>query len=334
MRIDGKMSKYITFNILKSVDVKNSPFETIVYSFRNQDRFLIENVKKEKTSIANQREIQDILRLTYSTEWIELFNNQFIKFHNNTVDYFLPIFQESFKRCFMSFRINKRMLPIDVTLLSSISSFKTDNFELFIGEPEDDDLPGDKNTKIKKILIECIVPLFQVFMIVQPKVIYNRDRKLYSCQNSLVVMKYENNFYHFPYGNVSTDGHMCMGYNNQSNINHETQLADVCFVKLVSSQFNGDYIPQIKFNESSPILLDIDKIREKVTNNDFNISFIDVLLYLSTCEKPQDINTNIFLLSPNVPKEIEKCFKFYNTISDNSINEALPVMGLGEEDNG
>jgi hypothetical protein len=57
----------------------------------------------------------------------------------------------------------------------------------------------------------------------------------------------------------------------------------------------------INFDNTVQISLDIEYVREKISRDDFSISFIDVLLYLSSCKDPSDVNLNLFLQSPNVP---------------------------------
>jgi len=62
----------------------------------------------------------------------------------------------------------------------------------------------------------------------------------------------------------------------------------------------------IKFNNNIQTTLDIDWINDKISKDDFELSYIDVLYYLSNCKKIEDINFKLFLLSPNVPEEIQE----------------------------
>jgi hypothetical protein len=115
-------------------------------------------------------------------------------------------------------------------------------------------------------------------------------------------MKINNTFYRFPYGNIYQNDQMCFGINSMQQMEEEPpSIGDVCYSHIITSNFNGDFSPMINFDNTIPISLDIDQIREKISKDDFSISFIDSLLYLSSCQDPKDINLKLFLQSPNVP---------------------------------
>jgi len=43
----------LTLNVYKPVETKNSPFDTIVYIFNNNEKFLVENPRIGKTIVAD-----------------------------------------------------------------------------------------------------------------------------------------------------------------------------------------------------------------------------------------------------------------------------------------
>ena len=51
----------LTLNVYKPVETKNSPFDTIVYIFNNNEKFLVENPRIGKTVISDIYTIQKLV---------------------------------------------------------------------------------------------------------------------------------------------------------------------------------------------------------------------------------------------------------------------------------
>jgi hypothetical protein len=323
----------LTLNVYKLVETKNSPFDIVVYIFDNGQRVLVENPRIGKTVISDIYTIQKLFHLTEKkTEWLRTFDGQYVKFEIDTVFHFLPLFYESVRYPVLTFEIFNYNTPsfrtinkkidghivkcidneiIDGSyektkettynyLFQNVKPFKTNNFQLeFEEEPRRNTYYEDGVTFLPSIKITCKVPVFQLYTIIHQDIRCD-DSYRYLCK--LLIMKINNVFYRFPYGNIFNDDNICMGYNlNRTSKEEPRSIADVCYSHIITSSFNGDFAPMINFDNKVPISLDIEYIREKISQNDFSISFIDTLLYLSSCKNPNDINLNLFLQSPNVP---------------------------------
>ena len=326
----------IVLNVYKSIETKNSPFDTIIYIFDNGEKFLVEDPRMGKTVLTNMYEIQKLLHLTeVKTNWLRTFDGQYIKVEGNTVFHFLPLFYEQVRKPILTFNLSNRNVPkfrtiekyingktircldneIDGTsnktkettynyLFQNLKPFKTNNFELEIIE----DISNliyyeDGITMLPRIKITCSVPIFQPHAILYQNLRNSEtygEKYGYTC--NLLVMKINDTFYRFPYGNIYQDDRMCFGNNSNCVLEEPPSIAEVCYSHIITSEFNGDFDPMINFNNSVQISLDVDYIREKISQDDFSISFIDVLLYLSSYEDPRDINLNLFLQSPNIPE--------------------------------
>lgn len=327
MRTKSEITQ-LTLNIYKPVETKNSPFDTVVYIFDNGQRVLVENPRIGKTVISDIWSIQKLFRLTeVKTDWLRTFDGQYVKFENNTVFHFLPLFYESVRYPVLTFEIFNSNTPsfrtidknidghmvecidneiIDGSygktkettynyLFQNVKPFKTNNFQLeFEEEPRRKMYYEDGVTFLPSIKITCTLPVFQLYAIMHRSASHG-----YNC--NLLAMKINDIFYRFPYGNIYQNDQMCFGLNlNRVEIDPPS-ITEACYSHIITSSFNGDFPPMINFDNKVPISLDIEYIREKISQNDFSISFIDVLLYLSSCKNPSDVNLNLFLRSPNVP---------------------------------
>lgn len=321
----------LTLNVYKPVETKNSPFDTIVYIFNNNEKFLVEIPRIGKTVISDIYTIQKLFYLTkVKTDWLRTFDGQYVKFENETVFHFLPLFYESVRYPTLTFEIFNRNAPtfrtinkdvnvngnrhlvrcIDNEIIESSSKtkettynylfqnvkpFQTDNFQLELDEDFQHHLYyEDGVTLLPNIKITCTLPVFQLYAIMHRSASYG-----YNCE--LLAMKIDNTFYRFPYGNIYQSDQMCFGINSNRVEIEPPSIAEACYSHIITSNFNGDFTPMINFDNTVQISLDIEYVREKISRDDFSISFIDVLLYLSSCKDPSDVNLNLFLQSPNVP---------------------------------
>lgn len=318
----------LTLNVYKPVETKNSPFDTIVYIFNNNEKFLVENPRIGKTIVADIYTIQKLFHLTkIKTDWLRTFDGQYVKFENDTVFHFLPLFYESVRYPVLTFEIFNHNTPsfrtidkkiddhivkcidneiIDGSyektkettynyLFQNVKPFQTDNFQLELDEDFQHHLYyEDGVTLLPNIKITCTLPVFQLYAIMHRSASYG-----YNCE--LLAMKIDNTFYRFPYGNIYQSDQMCFGINSNRVKIEPPSIAEACYSHIITSNFNGDFTPMINFDNTVQISLDIEYVREKISRDDFSISFIDVLLYLSSCKDPSDVNLNLFLQSPNVP---------------------------------
>ena len=210
-------------------------------------------------------------------------------------------------------------------LYKNIKEFETENFKLELVDNNDEFIVDENFNFIKRPIITCRLPLFKIYTILEriTKESEKNGETLYNYDCVNIFMRINNKFYRFPYGNVSSDSDRpCLGSSTNWTNKEDEYIQDIVYAHLVTSEFNGDYCPQLKFDNNIQTTLDIDLIREKVNNNQFDISFIDALFYLSQCKSIEEINKNIFIFTVNVPKEILEFEKAkYITVSENETQQ-------------
>ena len=279
------------------------------------------------------------------TEWKRSFNHSYTRMQNSNVEYFMPLYMETNRFATLSFDIINRMKPdyrtkrvpdpsdvrvrgreINVVnngeeepdrsggtgihlktyneLYEKVKDFETDNFKLEMIENEKEKVYDENFELIKSPYITCRLPMFQIYALLIPS-IHNESNIRFGYRQELTMIRIKDRFYRFPYGNISSNDHMCLGNHSYSHVkNQPDSIQDAAYAGMITSVFNGDYMPNIKFNNQVPSCFDIDVLREKVKNNDFAFSFMDALFYLSQCESIEDLNLNMFILTPSVPKPI------------------------------
>ncbi len=333
------MRKNITYSITKKVRVDNSPFKIAIYVFKDRNRILIEDLETGKAIETNSYSINNYINLGKTeTDWERSFDNTYIRFHEGRPEYFMSYYPESNRYVNLTIDIIKKMCPFftnkevmnpttnrrvimidnEITpekkeektynfIFKNVKDFEVPNFKLEMVESERTIFVNEDFTPIKIPQITCRVPLFQIFSILKPNIhIYEYEQKAYFDHNhSLTVMKMDNKFYRFPYGNTSDSDQLCLGgYSVPQKNTQPDSIQDLLYAQIITTIFNGDYTPHVKFNNQIVTTFDIDWIREKINKDDFKVSFMDVLFYISQCETLEEINKKLFILSPNIPKSI------------------------------
>lgn len=363
------MRKNITYNITKKVRVENSPFKIGIYVFKDRNRILIEDLETGKAVEADSYLINNYIKLGKTeTDWERSFDNTYIRFHEGRPEYFMSHYPEQNRYANLTIDIVKKMCPefrnkdvMDPTtnrrvimidheitpektedktynyLFKNVKDFEVPNFKLEMVESARSVVFNEDFTPIKIPQITCRVPLFQVFSILKPKIhIYEYEQKAYfDYQHNLTVMKMDNKFYRFPYGNTSDSDQMCLGgYSVPRKNTQPDSIQDLSYAQIITTVFNGDYNPHVKFNNRIPTTFDINWIREKINKNDFEVSFMDVLFYISQCETLEEINKKLFILTPNVPKSIlefeTKLFKILNPAKAEEASQESFTIGPEE----
>ena len=323
------MLQNIKINALKQIHVKDSPFDIIVYILKDSENILIEDQKTGKSILIHSSYINEYLKIANNeTNWIKSFNGVYTKYKSPSLFHFMPINQSKEKYVTLSFQINKMFAPriktqystehkchivleVDETdpeyqrthkyLYKNIKDFKTKNFEITMIDYETAAVKFNNSEPMKLPIIICKLPIFEIFMCVQTP----ENSKTIGIDQ--IFIKIENEFYRFPYGNSSSSDKLCLGeYIKHSSIKENVQIQDFLYTRLISSPFNGDYIAHIRHNNDVQTSLDLEDIKTKINNDDFNISFIDMIYYLSQCKSIKDINKKIFLLTPNIPDGLEE----------------------------
>jgi hypothetical protein len=333
------MRKNITYNITKKVRVDTSPFKIAIYVFKDRNRILIEDLETGKAVETNSYSINDYIKLGKTeTDWERSFDNTYIRYHEGKPEYFMSHYPESNRYANLTIDIVKKMCPLftnkevmnpttnrrvtmidnEITpekkeektynfIFKNVKDFEVPNFKLEMVESERTSFVNEDFTPLKIPQITCRVPIFQVFSILRPKIhIYEYEQKAYfDYKHNLTVMKMDNKFYRFPYGNTSDSDQLCLGgYSVPRKNTQPDSIQDLSYAQIITTVFNGDYNPHVKFNNQIVTTFDINWIREKINKDDFEVSFMDVLFYISQCETLEEVNKKLFILSPNIPKPI------------------------------
>lgn len=336
------MKKNIIFNITKQVRVDESPFGIVIYIYKDRNNILVEDMVTGKCIQASSYDIGTYLKLeNIQTEWKRSFNNSYTRTNNNNVEHFMPLYMEENRYATLTFDIISRMRPTFRTrrvkhppesryeiivinnnepicgeddadlktyneLYKNVKDFETDNFKLEMVDNDRESFYDENFNLIKAPRITCRLPMFQIYSLLSPNIKNeHNDIIRFGYRQDLTVIKIKNKFYRFPYGNISTNDHMCLGsYEYETSETQPESIQDFAYIRMITSRFNGDYIPNIQFNNHIPSCFDINVLREKVKDNNFNFSFMDALFYISQCESVDDINLNMFILTPSIPRAI------------------------------
>ena len=331
------MRQKVSYNIVKRVRVKDSPFNIAIYIHKDQNSILIEDLKTGKSVVTSSYNVHNFLKIdNVESEWVRSFDNTYVRYCKNRPEFFMPHYPESNRFANLTININKEIRPEFTVKLAkhpdpklglinqinnealtdqelfktynylykNIKDFETNNFKIEMIEVERYPEAYDENfIPIKTPKIECRLPLFQIYSILEPDIDVWDGHIKFGYRQSMTIIKINETFCRFPYGNITDNDLMCISPVYKKNIQAES-IRDAAYINLITTEFNGDYTPFIKFDNTIQTSLDINWIREKISKDDFNMSFIDVLFYLSQCETVEEINVKLFILTPNVPKEI------------------------------
>jgi hypothetical protein len=323
------MQTEISFNIIKKIQPNNTPFDFALYNYKSKNKILIENFETGRVIETDSYKIGEYIKfINLKTSWKQFTNNSFVKFNDDKFERFTPLYPESNRFVNITTKIDKHLIArfsyftIDdpdnpyrtLHMVDNSGAFEKNTYNYIFKNIKDFEVPNFKlitsaNTRYidenlnptVNIEITCRVPFFQLYSIIIPTFKYN----LFRYSQLLTVMKYNNLYYRFPYGNSSSVDEICLGVHYE-NTKTPDSIEELAYSQIVTSNFNGDYTPHIKYDIQVQTTLDLQSIKEKINNDDFTISYIDVLFYLSQCKTLEEINMNLFILSPNIPLEIQK----------------------------
>lgn len=313
------MSK-IRIDIAREYNITKSPFEMILYVWKDDNYITIEDPNDKIVQRIPSYKINEFIRVdVQKLDWKRIFDNSYITIEDRILKCFTPLYDEKHRNGILTFYITSQTLPYFKTKMKlnlngfnytivdnsfsneeermttfnyqfqNIKDFEVENFKIEMADEKRLHISDENDDLIKRPKVTCRLPMFQMYTIFSP---YGND-KIY------LFTKIGDDFYRFPYGNVSQQDSLCM------EIEHDLYeiSKEYLYANIVTSQFNGDFTPHIRYDNKQQTTLDIDLIREKVDRNE-STSFIDILFYLSQCENVEDINMNIFFKTPNIPIEI------------------------------
>ena len=301
------MLNTMNLNILKQYKTNSSPFSTVIYIINDKNKILIEDLKTGKSEILDSYRISDYISIrTTKTPFIKIFDDLYIAVDKNSKLMFFRINNETPFQTIIN--CNSRNLPymklkhpsriLNYKHFKNLKEMKNEKntFSIKFSEASSLEILTDDNNYIDfhYPIITCKLPFFKTYFLTE---VYKQMK---------IFIKIADTYYRFPYGNVNQNDTMCIRfhgefYNYFKNINI---LKEYYMSNLLVSPFNGDMEPFINHNRKTEISLDLKSVQNKINNNNFNISFIDVLYYLSECESEEDVNPNLFIKTPNIPEEI------------------------------
>lgn len=265
------------------VSLKNTdctPFSNIIYLLKDDpENIIIEKPDNHRCVIVPSYQISNYIHFDeITTDWIKLFNGDFVKIVNGITYHFTKISPEL---RYEDIRINILIHKDEIIQFNEITE---ENFKLRIL----------KHT----LMITAKLPIYPLWGTFNSRYGINYDiRDLY--------MEINNKLYRFPYGNVDAiESYICMGSNRRTFISPID-----AYVNIVNSIFNRDYNFNIKaaqfrnkFKAFVNPIINMDQIKTKL-ENDEEINLIDALYYLSNST---DMWEKLFIPLPKHPCELEK----------------------------
>lgn len=289
----------IQFNIIKKHDIRDTPFEFIIYKFLKSNNYIVERPNMGKSIHVSGYDIKSLLKISgENIDWVKLPTGSIISIQNSEVHEFTSLFEEEYRKAYLSFIIEPNFSVNNTNYVSCEDKY----FEIseIINRYNDNYLEKNENFQISiqqinksfKIDLTCLIPIFKLYSIFTTS-------NLYDSKSKLCVMKYKNNYFRFPYGNSSTSDQMCLGQRVESEFN----IIDGFYSSLIINSFNNHSTPHLNFSNKAKSTLDYELIKKNIDDNKFDNTFLDSLYYLSKTEV-EEINMNIFIKSPNIPKRI------------------------------
>lgn len=295
----------INFELTKRVNTDNSPFYAILYLLDKRSDILVEDPAQGKCFQIHSSEVDKYIRLNkIKTEWFPNIDGSYLRIVDNKINHILPISHELQL-------VNVRFLYklTDHTNFRRIRSVNEKKFKLVKKEA----IEGDN---VQRLEIDAFLPMWPMWVRVHKDL--NDQFGVYTLKT--VYMKCEDQFYRFPYGNVSGSDQVCTGAANNGYFKNAEQI----WINWFTTVFNRDYTLNLKANKfyfkmfttnrsgmketSIEPTFDLDEIALKLyTKNYNNLSLLDVFYYLTNVEEFDNLQMDkLFIKLPQKPWEPKK----------------------------
>lgn len=279
-------------NIVIHKNIENSKFDTIVYREKISKKFLVELPEVGKIFEIPSDDIGQYIRgVKTITNWMYSWDNEYFKINGNEVFHFKNITSD-----FHKFNINIKTSNIRNKLnfsrenIKKLSKFNnTEDFNINFRREGTARVGDDKIMERLAIEINATLPFPPLVGVTKT----NTEQNTFTIKNLFCNLNDE--YYHFPYGNVWRNGDLCRGHIEPGN-------SKKFLYQFLVSQFNDDLDFDIKYNNNAQITFNNDII-EKELEKEFNnrsLSLVDILYYFSNLSIPefQQLNFNKIFLKP------------------------------------
>ena len=285
----------IKIDIIKQINTDCSPFETIIYLPKRSNHLLIEKPNETRIFKIPGHKISEYIQINkVKTGWVKNIDGTYIKCNDRSIYHLLPLTNE------LTFYNLKFSHALDIKDYRRLRQITSENFKL------------EKNEKINNdrfmYKFNITVPIWPMWGIVYTHITKGpNENSVYHLDK--IYMKVDDEFYRFPYGNVSSSDRVCIGRNNINNFkNIESVL-----INWISSIFNFDYSFNLKASnlytankgDLIPITYDLEYINLMISLRKTNkLSAIDLLFYLANIVDMNHVQmSNIFIKHPDIWKD-------------------------------
>jgi len=289
----------INIELVKRVNTDCTPYYAILYLLSNSNKILVENPSKGTCQQLRSSEIGKYIKLNkVKTDWFRNIDGSYMRISNNKTYHILPITHE-LQLVNIRFYYN---IP-EIKDFKRIRSVTEKNFKLVKTSRK----TGDK---IYNITINAFLPIWPMWAKVERHL---NDENHYTLKT--IYMKHGDQFYRFPYGNVSANDAVCTGGANNGQFKTTNQL----WINWITTQFNRDYKLNLKANKFNFKLpehnetvieptFDLNEIALKLYTKSYrNLNLIDVFYYLANIEEFDNLEMDkLFIKLPQNPWEPKK----------------------------
>jgi hypothetical protein len=302
-------------NIVRKKQV-SSPFKLIAYFFDKDSHVILERPIDGKCVIIPDQDIHNFIKLKHiETGWMQIINDQYVSANNTHVKHVFPLFDEDYRFVNLKYRFlgqqNDQLLDIEAGKLGPLPDvFEVDHFKL------------EKNTSTFHndqidINIECRLPLYKLYN----QITLSRDSNNPNNPNNpnypqiinsnIFFIKVGYDLYNFPYGNTTSEGNMCFGYQDNIRSRSFKNLHLKQLIKVLTTNFNYDYEFNIKNTRKFHIgvSFDVKYIRNQIMENKV-ISIIDMLYFISQSSEDDIfdliVDGKLFYKMPSIDASLKK----------------------------
>ena len=297
----------ISFELTKRVNTDNTPYYAILYLMEDNNKILVENPTKGTCHQIQASEINKYVRLSkVKTNWFKNIDGSYVRIIDSLIEHILPITHEVelVNLNFLYKLSSKRELR-------RIRQVSEKNFKL-VKISDSSIASNDRSYALK---IEVFLPMWPMWIKVQKDL--NAPDEKFSLRT--VYMKHKDQFYRFPYGNVSGSDSVCTGAAN----NGYFETARQVWINWFTTQFNRDYTLNLKGNKfrfklntgrnsSREFVIEptfnLDEIALKIYSKCYqNLNLLDTFYYLSNIEEFDNVEMDKFFIKlPQNPWEPKK----------------------------
>lgn len=275
----------LNFEFFKRINTDRTPFETILYFFKDSNNLIVEDPAAGTCFITWKNEIKNYFTLAdMQTAWEPLIDGSWMRIHNQQLIHILPL-KTQLELVHLSFVIQLHNQELDM-----IRNIKEKNFEVKKNRSETRKDHG-------LVTVDAYLPIWPFWAKITRSISKSSDTKIYSLNR--IYMNINGEFYRFPYGNVNGSDGVCLGGSNMRTF----EKLDEIWLNFITTPFNTDYAFNIRANRInvpdrtyrdrnalSPIRINIptfnlEEIFVRLSAKAYeHVSFLDTIYYLSHIE--------------------------------------------------